>query len=448
MWCAIMFRSACTFRGTIPRRKAPRVRASAVSLPLLVTLLPAPACAQLLDRYYPANVPAYQDWFAALGTPQSEQEAALNGIRVGDFIILPTISEAAGYDSNVTGLANGRGSAELDSSAALAANSDWSRNALNAALTVGDTRYWEDPRQSYTTWTASAGGAVDVGDDRIDLGYAHLNSVSLPTDVGTFGLGVPITDRVDDFRISDRIGPGPLILQPALDGQIYRFSPASNAPASVIGPLYDRDALTGSITAGYEFSGGHNLIAIVSDSHVAFQNSGQPQYPANYDDLSILGGIEYRQSALVAYRALIGWERRYPEGSGIRAGALSGPSAELDVLYSPDRLTTVTGRITHSLQDEPTGIIQGLALTSAELVLQRAVRRTVTVSASVRYDRANFPSGGPVQAAFSANAGATWQMTRNLSLSAKFNYLQSSDSGNALFGFSREQVLLQASVQL
>ncbi len=421
---------------------------------LLLAALPhGNASAQVLDRYYPANIPAYQDWFAGLDTTGAGTSYQPLGIRAGSFIINPSMSEGIGYDSDPAGIAGGAGSADIRSSAAVTVNSDWSRNAFDIDLSVDDTRYLEQPSRSFTTWTASAGGTVDYGDDQIRLGYAHVNGVSLPTDAGTFGLTAPITDQVDDLRVSDTIGPGPLTLVPALTGQLYRFSsPSGPELLSELG-AFDRDVVTPSVTAGYQFAGGHNILAILSDNYVTYGSSagagGSLDRPPNYNDVSILVGIEYHQSALFVYRALIGYEERFSQGIGkFGGGTISAPAAELDLIWTPTVLTSLTGRLAEGLQDEPTVLGQGVTQTSAQLTLDYSFRRNVMLEASAEYDRASFPDGGGVQSTISASAEARWSLTRNLSLSLRYDYTRGDDSFIASQGFTRNQILLRARFQL
>jgi hypothetical protein len=417
-----------------------------VPVALLAVGVATQAHAQLLERYFPANVPAYQDWFATLDTSGVGDAYSPLGVRAGSFIIQPSITEGIGYDSNITGTAAAAGSPLLHSNGSVSIDSDWARNSVNAAVTVDDTRYFDDQRQSFTSWTATAGGTIEYADDKIGLGYAHLNTVSLPTDVGTFGLTRPVTGAVDDVRISDTLGPGPLVVVPALDGQIYRFSSSGGESAAAQG-LFDRNQLTGSVTAGYEFAGGHNVIVVLNDSSVAYQGSGNGR-PADYNDASILAGLEYRQSALFVYRALVGYEERFASGGGRQGGTISAPAAELDLIWSPTKLVSVTGRVVQSLQNEVTAVGQGVTQSNAELILAYALRRNVMLEATAGYGRAGFPDGQGTQSSFTAIAEARWNVNRNLALTLHYDFTSASDSVATGLSFTRNDIILQAKFQL
>ncbi|MEJ0045767.1 MAG: outer membrane beta-barrel protein [Rhodospirillales bacterium] len=122
---------------------------------------------------------------------------------------------------------------------------------------------------------------------------------------------------------------------------------------------------------------------IVSDSDVTYDSGGPGRRIADYNDASVLAGIEYRQSAVFVYRALAGYEVRLPYGTGLDVATLTAPAAELDLIWQPTRLVTLTGRVSQSLQDEPTDIAQGLTQTGTQLTLDYAFRRNVLLDTSV-----------------------------------------------------------------
>ena len=406
------------------------------------------ARAQLLDRYFPANVPAYQDWAQAAAPQATDSIYGPLGVRVGSFQIDPSLIEGIGYDTNPVGSGNAKGSALVGSDGTIAVNSLWARNGINAAFTADRSDYLSDPRQSYTSWSATVGGLLQYADDQIQGGYSHVNAVSLPTDVGTFGATQPITDQVDDFRLSDTIGPGRVTFVPALVADIYRFSGTGNNVGANNQGLFDSDAVTTSLTAGYEFASGHNALILISNT-IADYTTGEAAFrPASYDDVSVMAGLEYRQSAVLLYRVLVGYEERAPTGSGIDRGTLAAPAAEVDVIWRPTVLSTLTGKISQSLQNAPTDAAQGLTETSFQLDFQQSLKRDLMFEANAQYIRASFPASSQVQSNITASGQATWSVTRNLALSLRYEYDKGDDSTSGAQSFNRQLILLQAHFQL
>jgi hypothetical protein len=412
--------------------------------------LPGAAHAQLLDRYYPANVPAYQDWAQQAAPQENDSIYGPLGVRVGSFVIEPNVTEAIGYDSNPFGIAGGKGSADNNLSGSVAVNSDWARNSINAALSVDRVDYFSYPGQSYTTWAATAGGVVNYGDDVIQAGYSHLNAVTLPTDVGTFGVAQPITDQVDDFRISDTIGPGRVTFVPAIVGEIDRFTSqgGQGAQSAAAAGLFDLDTLDTSLTAGYEFSGGHNALVVLSNTLGDYVGGQATLRPANYDDVSAMAGLEYRQSALLLYRALVGYEVRSPIGAGIYNKTIAAPAAELDVIWKPSTLTVVNGTISQSLQNQPTDTTQGLTATTVQIGITQSLRRDLTFDATAGYSQAAFPNTSEVQSIFTASGEVTLSLNRNIAVSLIYDFTHADDNTVAAFRFDRHEVLLQVRLQL
>ena len=427
--------------------RAKRKFFSAQSLTTLLLAATGQARAQALDRYFPANVPAYQDWIAAANPVHEDGAAEPQGVRLGNIILHPEVTERLSYDSSpFLGEPQG-GSAVVNSTAAVSADSDWSRNSLDARLSVDDFRYVALPHRSFTNWTAAIGGGLDYADNHIGFGYAHLNTVTLPTSVASFAVKTAIMEQVDDLRLNDTIGTGRLQLVPQIVGQAYRFgaAPGSSGRASggtASGGTFDHDAATASLTASYAFAGGHNLLAIFSDSLVQYGGGMHAQRPANYDDASVLLGLEYRQSAIFAYRVVAGYEDRTATGRGTLHGAITSPAAELDLIYRPTVLTTLTLKVARSLQNEPTELAQGLAETAVTLSVDHAYSRRVMLHLSAEYIRADFPSNGLSQSSTAASVSASWRLGRDVTLSAEYALVQTSGAGPGFSGFTRQQAML------
>jgi len=410
-------------------------------------LVAGPAQAQVLDRYFPANVPAFQDWAEATAGPPVDLGYAPIGIRLGEFIVYPSLTESIGYATDPFGNQNGTATTIEQTNAAIAANSNWARNSLNAYVDVSNTQYLKYS-ESFTDWTASLGSRIQVADTMLEFGYAHVSAVQLPTNFGAFAQTQPVDEQDDDLRASSTIGTGRISLVPALQGDLYRFSTADiggNNSAQAQG-LFDRDALTASLTANLQFAGGHNLLAILSDSIVQY-NGGSPQRPANYNDLSFLVGIEYRNSAVLAYRALAGYEDRMPTSRGMTDQTLAAPTAELDVLWNPTVLTSVTGKVGQSFQNSPTDGGQGISETSVRLVVDHSLTRAVDVEGSARFISGSFPeSGGSEQGVFTT-LRANWHLSRHIVLSAEYDFSEQSGTNLNSLAYRDHEIQVRGRLQ-
>ena len=64
------------------------------------------AHAQLIQQYFPADIPGYSPNFSASVVNRMDAQDQAEGVEVGDFVIRPELSETAGYDSNTLGTPN------------------------------------------------------------------------------------------------------------------------------------------------------------------------------------------------------------------------------------------------------------------------------------------------------------------------------------------------------
>ncbi len=393
---------------------AARIRSCAVAFAALLATA-APGRAQLLGQYLPTGIPGYQNWFsdAVLDRPRSEYDPI--GVRAGDFVIRPSLSESFGYDSNSFGLPHPAGSPFAETQGSVRASSDWSRNALDATLGFDDERALRYPDLSHTDWTAALGGALDVLDDRATVAYSHVTATTAAFQIGTLSAGQPVTVSIDDARASFQAAVGRFTLVPAIDAAVSRFTNVLLGGRSEA--LDDRDSVTGSFTAGYELAPGSSLVAVASGTDADY-TSHAPGLPApSYTDVSLLAGLDVRGFTVFRYRALLGYERRsYAEAY---LPGTAAPLGEADVIWTPTRMTTVTGQVSHSLQNAITpGVVQSYAYGNLRLTLDHELRRNVLLQAFGQFQSAAYQTQDGQQHVLSAGASVTWLLNRKLSLTA------------------------------
>ena len=191
-----------------------------------VLIVARPARAQhslLLDQFINPDVPGYDTAPGVTVGSRARPEYTAPGVRLGGFVIRPELTETAGYSSNVTGTRRARGSAIIETAASVQARSDWSRHSLGVSVGVNDTRFLDVPRQSFTNWTASAGGTYDIGRDTVSLAATHQNLNLTPRDLDTAQVDRVVPFRIDSVRVSYRAAFNRLSLRPELDVSAYDY---------------------------------------------------------------------------------------------------------------------------------------------------------------------------------------------------------------------------------
>ena len=117
--------------------------------------------------------------------------------------------------------------------------------------------------------------------------------------------------------------------------------------------------------------------------------------------------------------------------------------AEAEAIWSPSGLTTVTGRLTRSIEDAAQEGVSGYTYTAAGLTLDHEYRRDILLQATGGLQRADFLQGGGTQTALLFGLGVTWLVDRQMRVSATYSYGDQQGGGVGTAGpFGRSLGLL------
>jgi hypothetical protein len=396
--------------------------------PVLVLAALAPgARAQLLERYLPQSIGPYEADPVMAIMQQGGGDYRAQGVRVEDFVIRPNVTESAGYAQNPLGLVeNAQGSAVFDTNASLSVQSDWSRNALGASVSIDTTQYPSERLANTTSSTAFLGGSLDIGDNVLSAGLGHVSGNLGSTDVLSFGQAAPVPYQSNDARVSFTQSLGRLSLTPSIDVTDFRFGRVVVGDDVENDTVLNKNQIEGSLAARYEVSGGHELVAVVRETDGALLKANA----GSYLDTQALVGIDFVASALFRYDLLAGFERRQFHGD---IGAIDTPVAELAIMYFPTRLTTVTARFSREIADPTYNVSDDLTTTSGRLTVDQAYRRRVVLQGRAGFDigAANGTSGSRTDE--TAGAGVTWYVTGRISLALNYDFVHANGSGAGAF---------------
>ena len=306
--------------------------------------------------------------------------------------------------------------------------SDWRRDALAASISFDQMQFLRQPHASYTDWTGGLGGALDLGRDRATLAYAHITATTGAAQIGTLSVGAPVTVTLDSARASYAATFGRATLEPALQLGIYRLTPGPAGGASEV--ANDHDSFAGSLTASYEAAPGRTLVLVASGTRAAYTIRTPGIATPDYADVSVVAGIDTRTGPVLRYRATLGYEQRSYESPQLAATA--SPVAEVDVIWTPTRLTTVTGELARNLQSAiAAGGSQGFTYTSGRVVVDHEYLRNVLLQGFAEFQHGSYQLRGETQRIVSAGASVTWLLSRRLSVIGRYRYARSTDNVNA-----------------
>jgi hypothetical protein len=385
------------------------------------------ADAQVLNAVFP------QTGTGAGGVPADNSRAVAAadyvalGIQAGSFDLFPTLTESAGYDSDVHLLGVGS-SPVIDSSGQVVARSDWTRNSLEAELSVDDRRYTSQPGQDATTWTASFGGVLDLGRDHLGVSYEHLNLVETPNEIGSVAT-LPVPFRVDAASLSyDIMTKTAFSFLPELDVRHFTFDAVPIAGTNVTQSYRDRTSAEESLTSRYAFATGENGLLVLRGTEIRYDQAVGTLPRLNSNGGSVLIGFDYTATGLFRYRALVGYQVR--DYTGARYGHLNAPIFEASVIWTVTQLTTATLTLRRDIEDSASEGVTGFTYTAGRLDLQHELRRNVIIGADLDVQNAQsrgspyfganvpFDASATNETIYSAGVTASYLLNRDWAVTA------------------------------
>jgi hypothetical protein len=371
------------------------------------------AVAALMTALFPDGVPGYDTEDGVTVETRLHPDQMPLGLRNGSFLFTPRLDEGVGYTSNALPGPYRRGSWQIVTAPSVAVESNLSRNAVGAAASAQDTRYLSLPGQDRLDGTVSAGGRIDVGDDRLTVAAAHVSSHEDRGQLDTIASDRPIAFQIDDVRASYAMTSGRWNIVPNIDASHWTYDGTTLLGVPASQSYRDRDVVRTGVTVHYEFAPLRSLVLVVRAINQAYSHTQTGQPSSDSNAYQVLAGFDYDDDSVWRWRALIGGETRsfaspvYPRQNTL--------IAEAGAVWSPSGLTTINAMISRDTEDAEQEGVSGLVYSSARLTIDHEYLRDLLFKASIGLQRADFFQGGH-QTGTTAGLGVTWVMNRNARL--------------------------------
>ena len=423
---------------------------------LLLAAAPTSRAQRLLDQLITADIPglAVEPGVTVLSRQRSEYDSL--GIRLGEITIRPELRETIGFDDNVLGRASHRGSAVIETDARLRAFYDHSDTTAFAVLSVDNNRFPEQNQQNYTNYTASIGGAHQFGRDTLTASYEHLNLNQTVRDLDVPQLDQALAFRVDTARVAYHAVFNRVFVEPGLAVSNYAFDNGTVAGQPYVQTYRDRLVVQPSVTVGYELAPRRNLVVVVRDAVASYTNQAGFTPRRDYNDIAVLGGIDFDTGSIFRYRLLAGYESRSFSSSQLKT--IQAPVVEAEVIWNPTGLTTVTATASRRIQDSADEATVGVTSTNLGLRVDHELQRNVLLRASANAFLDDYSRGQGSQQLFTAGTGATWLLNRTAQLGLNYDFTRRVTDGAGSLGvitgqrfgrnFSENRILLQLRLAL
>jgi hypothetical protein len=396
---------------------------------ILLLLSAGHAHAQLVDEFFPGPIPGYQANLSASVINRIENLDAPTGVEVGDFVIRPEVSEYGGYNSNVLGQP-GTASPSLSTSAGVQVNSNWDRDAVGVSANVSENQFFNLPVANYTSWGTAVGGTLTLGNDALSGGFSHQNKYLSAEDLGVTGIISPVPYSVDDARISYYKLFSRFSITPSFEYENFTFGQSQGADPVNYNGLNHQSEI-GALTGEYAVSPGNSVIAILRGTAAQY-NPVAGAASNNYTDAAGFLGVDYESGSLLQYRALIGAESRSFTASS--SSTVTTPIFELDAMWEPTEVDTVTGIISRELNDPASPFASNQTVTLARVQLDHQLRENLFIRGSAQYGRSVSPSntdGLTTLSESQINLGARllWNVARHLDATLSYGFSNGQSSG-------------------
>ena len=416
------------------------------------------ARAQTIDQYLPSNFSNFTEPSSVpvLARPRSAYTPL--GIRVGEFTIRPNLDEGTGFDDNPAGLSSKRGSAVVTTAPSVAVSSDFSRGSLGVNLGLVDTRYFEQPQESRTDYTASGGTSIALGRDTLLLQGSYLALHEDPTQINSAQLTTPLAFVAKQLQATYTTDFGRWRIEPNLAYLTYRFSNVTEPGDTLSQQARDRDLYSAGLTVRFGFQQSRSAVVTVRAVDTNYVGSLEGQARPDSYAYSILAGADYALSGNLRFLALVGYEVRQFSNRSYRNQA--APVVEASSVWTPTGLTTITGRVSRTIEDSIGESTSGVTYTRAEAKVDHELRRNWLLQATSGFEIAEYAFGGQ-ETIFRAGAGATYLFNRNLRARLSYDFEDRTGVANGVTGnlngltinrgagnFTREIMLLTVSAGL
>lgn len=352
--------------------------------------------------------------------PEDDPYAA-TGIKVGSFLLRPTLEQGVTVTSNADSSSGGKSAVLSETALRFSAASDWRENS---AVIDGYGTF----RNSISGQKINEGRGRIEGTYNVDLdnelrataklGYEIAPESASSPDAIAGVTSQPNRQTIDgSLAIKKDVGKLSFALTGAVSHDIYGDAKLTNG---TILSQKDRDSTlyTATLRTGYEISPAITPFAEVEVGRRAYDlrhDSGG--FERSSTRLGARAGVEVDMGEKLTGEFSAGWLREAIDDKSLEANA--GPSVNADLKWSPERGTIIglTGQTT--IEGTTAANESGDILYSGRLTGERQIRADLTGNAALGLDWRNYTGSDGHDMTLSAEAGLTWWLNRYVGLTSR-----------------------------
>ena len=352
--------------------------------------------------------------------PEDDPFAA-PGIKLGTFVLRPTLEQGLTATSNADGSSGGRSAVLSETALRFFATSDWRENS---AVVDGYGIFRNTlSGQKINDAQGRIEGQLNVDLDNelraiAKLGYEAVPESASSPDAIAGVTSQPLRQTVDgSLGIEKNVGKMRYTLTGAVTHDFYGDAKLSDG---TVLSQKDRDSTLYSATlrTGYQVSPAITPFAEVEAGRRVYDlRLDSNGFERSSTRLGARAGLELDMDDKLSGEFSVGWLREAIDDDRLPANA--GPYVNADLKWSPERGTIIglTGRTT--IESTTTANESGDVLYSGRLTGERQVRSNLTANSSLGLDWRDYTGSDGHDLILSAEAGLTWWLNRYAGLTTR-----------------------------
>lgn len=347
--------------------------------------------------------------------PNAEDGSAFEplGVRLGSFLLKPSITFSTGYTSNAAGSPTGGPSGMLIVAPDVTLQSNWSRHELGFRFRGAYDYYTDTSVAADPTLYVEANGRIDLPDDwalRLKADYDYqkdsLNILGYPIGandppgVNTFDGGATLDGSF-----------GRVVVQ--LRGTAtYTGYEAANLGGLIVDQSYRNNTLvSGAMRVGYQLT---PAIAPFVETQLSNRMFSQPVDANGFNrgsqGITIRGGLQYSADPVLRGEIALGWHRENYDDAAY--SSFDAPTIDASLIWSPSALTQITFTAATSIDPANDLTASSTLVYNLGLSAQRYIRENFTLEGDIGWERQHYIGTDLSDFTYLAGIGATWKLNR------------------------------------
>lgn len=347
------------------------------------------------------------------------------GIRLGGFTLMPSLSVSAGYDDNIFATQRDTvGSATVSIRPSLQLSRQSPGNSVSLLADGLIQRYANAARANYEQFGFKGDGAFDLSSGLAIRTGAHYDRRAEPR--GTSGDVAPSGNPTVYYNPGATVrllaGTGPLQLQAGAMFDRFDYNSIRIGDTRIDQSFRNRNNYGGDAQAGIEV--GPGIVTFVSGAYDRqhYDQRGDATI-ANSRGYSVLGGVDFRITKLVRGRVGVGYLWRHYSGG---FSALRGLNYDASLVWNVTTLFALTAKAAKTIEESPSIGGSGIIANSFGMTGDWELIRKIIISAKLDYVREKYRAISRIDHRFEPSIVFHYLAGRYLSLDAGYSYRRQS----------------------